>query len=290
MNSPTPIERPVRAQLAAFSLIEIMVAVSLLTLIVLGLVFMFSQTQRAFVTSMAQVDVLENGRAISDLLSSELAEMAPTHLPLTTNFLAEYDDVSFVQPLYQELPPGGTRRTNVVQRFFFLTRENQDWIGHGYYVLPPYGNAGVGALYRHVTSARGWNASLLSSNFFHALRNGLVTNRVADGIVHLRLIPYDVKGRRIDPFSWTNTASVNVTNGWSPVVPGMINYYFLSNAVPASVELEVGILEKEAYERFKALGNANAVNQRGFLSNSAAQVHLFRQRIPIRNVDPSVYK
>jgi hypothetical protein len=28
---------------------------------------------------------------------------------------------------------------------------------------------------------------------------------------------------------------------------------------------------------------------RTYLSNHVAQVHIFRQRIPVRNVDPSVY-
>jgi hypothetical protein len=41
-----------------FSLIEIMVTVGLLTFIILGLLLMFNQTQRAFRTGMTQTDVL----------------------------------------------------------------------------------------------------------------------------------------------------------------------------------------------------------------------------------------
>src|SRR5947207_12610645 len=52
-----------------FSLIEIMVTVSLLTFIILGLLLMFNQTQRAFRTGMTQTDVLEAGRATMDMLS-----------------------------------------------------------------------------------------------------------------------------------------------------------------------------------------------------------------------------
>jgi hypothetical protein len=279
-----------RRDTAGFSLIEIIVTVGLLTFIVLGLVMMFSQTQRAFTTSMAQVDVLETGRAVTDMLARELAEMAPTHLPRATNYFAEMDMTSFSNPLFQELPPGTNRRTNVVQRFFFLSRQKQDWVGTGYYVLPAYDNAGVGALYRYSSTARGFAASLLSSNFWTALATGQISNRVADGIVHLRLRAFDPKGRLITPFVRTNDALAGVTNYWNVVLSDQIDGYYTSNAVPAAVELELGILESGAFERFKAIGSANAVAQRQYLSNHTAQVHIFRQRIPIRNVDPSVYQ
>lgn len=271
-----------------------MVTVSLLTFIILGLVMMFSQTQRAFVSSMAQVDVLESGRAVTDLLSRELAEMAPTHQPLTTNFLAEYDDVSFSKPLLQELPLGTHNRTNIIQRFFFLSRHNQDWTGVGYYVLPNYDNAGIGALYRFVYTTNGPNVGRLSQIYWNDLANGRITNRVADGIVHLKLRAFDPYGRLITPFFRTNDALAGITNFWSTILPNEMNSYYTSNAVPASIELELGILEKEAFDRFKGLGVADTTvvrdMQRNFLSNRAAQVHIFRQRIPIRNVDPSVYQ
>ncbi len=51
------------ASKGAFSLIEIMVAVGLMTIIVLGLLAMFDQTTRAFKVGMGQTDVLESGRA-----------------------------------------------------------------------------------------------------------------------------------------------------------------------------------------------------------------------------------
>jgi hypothetical protein len=65
-------------------------------------------------------------------------------------------------------------------------------------------------------------------------------------------------------------------------------YEFWSNAVPAFVELEIGILEDRAWERFKSL--SDAASQYRYISNQAGRVHLFRQRISIRNVDPLAYR
>jgi hypothetical protein len=58
--------------------------------------------------------------------------------------------------------------------------------------------------------------------------------------------------------------------------------------VPAYIELELGILEPRALERFRGLGVGQP--QYEYLSNRVAQVHLFRQRIPIRNVDFAAYQ
>lgn len=270
---------------SGFSLIEIIVAVSLLTLIVLGLVYTFSQTQRAFTTSMSQVDVLETGRAVTDMLARELAEMTPSQAPDVTNFYTHVDADSFSKPLWQDLPLTAHMRTNVVQRFYFLSRLNQDWIGRGYFVLPPEENAGLGTLYRFEAISR--NDRNLSSNFQHSLRMGWVTNPVANGIVHLRLVPFDVNGV---PITWTNILlTTNTYRAQNPYIPNQTDSVFMSNVVPASVELELGILEKGAVDQFRALGETSTEVQRSFLSNRAAQVHIFRQRIPIRNVDPYAY-
>src|SRR5438552_855059 len=65
---------PSRA-LSAFSLIEILITVGLLSFIILGLLLMFNQVQRAFRSSTTQADILEAGRAVADMLARELEEM-----------------------------------------------------------------------------------------------------------------------------------------------------------------------------------------------------------------------
>src|SRR5436190_8356573 len=70
----------------AFSVIEMMVAVSLLAVIIVGLLAMFYQVQRAFRAGTAQVDVMEGGRAGMLELTRELQQMSPTYFDGATNF------------------------------------------------------------------------------------------------------------------------------------------------------------------------------------------------------------
>jgi type II secretory pathway pseudopilin PulG len=343
--------------LRAFSLIEIMVVVGLLTVIILGLLAMFHQVQKAFRESMTQVDVLEAGRATTDRLVREIAESIASQLPYltngtyrSTNFFARVD-ANFTPALLQNIP-GTTKsgvgpfRTNVVQSIFFMTKQNQTWTGTGYQVRPDYPGAGVGTLYRFSTNtlratradfsvtappatqpALGAKslAMVLSSNFVVSSSAPLNfpppdMNRIADGVVHFRVTPYDTNGvpffvvpsvfpsRSILAFSVVTNATgipatIPVNNSYAsydPAVPGQLNCYFLSNAMPAYVELEIGFLEPHILDRYKAIASgfgpgaappAAIVNaQRNYLSNHVAQVHLFRQRIPIRNVDFAAYQ
>jgi type II secretory pathway component PulJ len=277
-----------RRRRSAFSLVEIMVTVGLLSLIILGLLATFNQTQRAFRTSMTQTDVLESGRAVTDMMVREIEQMVPSHLPYATNFFAEIPP-SFNQPLLQGLPgttrPGGgqDRRTNVVQRFFLLSRMNTDWTGIGYQVIPDYPNAGIGTLYRYERRTTKDYAWYLADDF----RKSTNLNRIADGVVHLRLRAFDRLGRLITPTNEVRYA----TNWWSglPMLENEINYfYFASNALPATLELELGIMEGPILQRYRAFAG-NPIVQWQYLSNHAANVHLFRQRIPVRNVDLSAY-
>ncbi len=265
-----------------------MVAVALLSLIILGLVLMFVQTQRAFKTSMTQKDVLERGRIVTDMIARELAEMTPSDMANTTNFYAELS----AQPTYQALPgmPNGYR-TNFLQRFFFLSKLNQDWLGIGYQVVPDSPGAGVGTLYRYIADARGPEVQLLSATFQRALALGDVTNAIADGIVDLRLRAFDPNGWAITPYWPTNSVmDINTTRYWNLNARDQVDSYYRSNAVPASLELEVGILEPGALDEYRALSDAGAVAQGQYLTNHASQVHLFRERIPIRNVDPTAFQ
>jgi len=303
------VEATQRSVRNAFSLIELMVAVSLMTFIVLGLVVMFAQTQKAFMASITQTDVLEAGRIQTDMMVRELSQIAPSGRAFTTNLFAESSPL-FSQPLLQGLPgttyrgiPGTQdQRTNVVQKIFFLSLYNQDWYGIGYQVIPDYANAGVGTLYRFATNHINSTATNLSGEFRNAPLSSL--NRISDGVVHLRLRAFATNGY---PIIWdgvrtngvfrTNayvTGALRVKNTYAnnrlPGVADAVDCYLMSNSLPAYLELEVGILEQQIFERFKAIGNANPQAQRRYLSNHVAQVHIFRQRIPVRTVDSSAYQ
>jgi hypothetical protein len=266
---------------AGFSLIEIIVVVGLLSLITLGLLMMFNQTQRVFRTGLTQVDVLEGGRIVTDMMTRELAQIRASYRPNGVNFFSE---TAPVNPLLQALPGSGQpARTNMLNDLFFLTRENQTWTGVGYLIRPV--TNGVGTLYRFEeksTAAQG--PDLLFARFYSTDPTNM--SRVLDGVVHFKVRTYDPGGGWIT--SEINPALGNSDIRFSGFVPGEIGRYdFRSNAVPAAVELEIGILEDRALRR--ALSIPDGTAQRRFLQDQAGKVHLFRLRVPVRNVDLGAY-
>ncbi|MEY2789591.1 MAG: hypothetical protein RLZZ34_2734 [Verrucomicrobiota bacterium] len=65
---PVPHSRRTRSRAGAFSLLELMISVGLLTVIILALYAMFDQTQKAFRQSLNQADLSEGGRSALDLM------------------------------------------------------------------------------------------------------------------------------------------------------------------------------------------------------------------------------
>jgi type II secretory pathway pseudopilin PulG len=343
--APPGVGIPSRIANAAFTLIEILVVVGLLSLIILGLLAMFHQVQKAFRASMTQTDVLEAGRAITDLVARDFEQMAPTRLGdavsgrLATNFMTRIDP-NAPTPVVQYLagttstnvPWQGPFRTNILQDVFFTSKQNQSWMGIGYQVRPDYLDAGIGTLYRFSTdsssAARTDVARLLaqrmSSNFLYSTSFPLTNNppnlnRIADGVIHFRVRAFDTNGRPFyiaqnSPYLWSQTnvsgapiSGISISNAFGFYRPTILDqvtqyhldYSFVSNAVPGYVELEVAFLEPHMVDRFRAIGGSPLgvqpaaslqAAQRNFLSNHVAQVHLFRQRIPIRNIDFAAYK
>ena len=332
MNATRNSDFGLRPSVFGFSLIEIMVTIGLLSFIVLGLLLMFNQTQRAFRSGMTQTDVLEAGRATMDIVARELEQMSPSEAPdyidnlgiprRATNFFVEpsttyfkYNSLgpfSWVNPLVQDLPgntlPNSTTtvpRTNLVQRFYFLSKLNQDWIGTGYEVIPDDGNQSVGTLYRYsfTNYPRGFLLPLSAQFLPTSVTN---RSRIADGIVDLRLRAFAANGRLVTTNYFTGTNAMYqlgyagpYTNLHNAVVYNSAALYgtsidlhqaacyFMSNAVPAYVELEMGLLEPQILQKYHSIPIPKAALQ--YLSNHVAQVHIFRQRIPIRNVDLSAY-
>lgn len=293
----------IRTRANAFSLIEILVVVGLLSIIILGLVAMFSQTQRAFRLGMAQVDVLESGRAVTDMMSRELAQMAPSRASNTVNFYVGLARMlPAYQPLKQDLPGNpAPLRANLIEELFFLTKENQTLTGIGYYVSGADG--GVGTLYRYTSNnVFGQNPAQLFSGYNQTLNDAITRNvftnlnRILDGVVHFKVRAYTPDGRwitnvnqfAVNQFGVVENAEVLEPN-LSRYAVGESEFYRLTtNAVPASVELELGVLEERAIVRARTITDPLA--RAKYLAGEAGKVHLFRLRVPVRNVDRTAYQ
>ena len=288
-----------RPAIAAFTLVEILVVVVLMSLIVLALMAVFSSTQAAFRASITQTDVLEGGRSVMGLIKSDLEPMTPCFLNAPNfppNFYAAVSN-SFTQPL----TGSSASRTNVMEDVFFITRENQTWKGVGYFVRSNLFVSGMvgtpGVLYRFETNnsvaqfAR--NPGAMFATYNQARMGNMANNptngisRILDGVMAFKVRAFDTNGLWIT--TTTNYAG-NVNIVATNTAYGEVAWYsFSSNALPASVEIELGILEDRALQRIESLGGSFQA-QTNYLAKQAGKVHLFRQRVWIRNVDPSAYQ
>jgi prepilin-type N-terminal cleavage/methylation domain-containing protein len=271
---PLPFSTVQRRRSYGFSLLEMMVAVTLMLIIIAALLAVFYQTQRAFRLSVTQVDVLETGRTQMEAFGSELPEIVPSYQNGQVNLYAATMFPFLIQP--RSGIPNAAPRTNVIQDIYFLRQHNDDWIGTGYFVVSPLvppSTEAIGTLYRFELVVT--NASYVYTLFrsFQLAIASFPTNshRVMDRVVNLKLTPYDNNGlvmtNLIDSRDYSFTSS------------------FTNAVVPAYLDLELGILEPRAYEKYKALAEikVNPADPRAFqyLSNHVEKVHLFRQRIPI---------
>jgi type II secretory pathway pseudopilin PulG len=290
----------------AFTLVEILVVVVLMSLIVLALMAVFSSTQAAFRASITQTDVLEGGRAAMGMLKSDFESMAPSfgqsNQPVANGYIPvnfsvnpyQFQYQSQVGPLVQSLAGSGYQRTNVLENFFILTRQNMTWTGVGYVVDTASQNY-FNPLYRFTATANvsaqnmpwGLYTNFLANTGLPVSPTNANLSHLMDGVVDLTVRAYDINGLWMTngyPFGYTNIAR----NVWfSGPAWGEVGFCMFSNTLPASVEIQLGVLEDRTLQRAQSI---SGLTQSNYLAQHAGQVHLFRQRISIRNVDPSAYQ
>jgi prepilin-type N-terminal cleavage/methylation domain-containing protein len=293
-----------RVTRSAFTLIEVMVVMVLLSLIVIALMTVFNSTQAAFRASVTQTDVLESGRAAMELITDDLRALSPSMDSSNRN--TQFSTVNFYAgtnyygnpPLIQALVASSDSRTNVQQDIFILSRGNLNgvptWTGTGYAVrLSP---SNTYSLYRFSTNrpvAQSLSASnLFNADFlnFRAYPNSGSYSHLLDGVVGFQVRAFDANGGLI----FTNRTNIRTnTLSLPPLWPNSIAFY--SNALPASVEIELATIEDRTLQRaesrpFDLPALPPNDSRTKYLQDQAGKVHVFRQRVAIPNVDPSVYK
>jgi prepilin-type N-terminal cleavage/methylation domain-containing protein len=283
----------------AFTLIEVLVVVTLLALIVVALMGVFTATQKALRGTMTQTDVLEGGRAAMDLITADLKEMAPSldysNFNGAVNFYAAVANP--FNPLAQSLVGISNptiQRTNVLESFFILSRQNQTWTGTGY-VVDANSTGSINPLYRfsmstNVAAANPW---YLFNIFTNAVANNNFSgmSHLLDGVVTLRVRAYDNNG-----YWMTNTlgsangqATTNNNVLFLPSALGETGFYMFSNTLPMSVEIEMAALEDRTLQRASVWPN-NTPSQTAYLAKQAGNLHVFRQRISIPNANAAAYQ
>jgi type II secretory pathway pseudopilin PulG len=292
--------------LSAFSLIEVLITVTLLALIVIALMTVFSNTQTAFRAAVTQTDVLEGARNTMEMIAEDLRVMVPSDKPpfgnpnnvsggnvyAPVNFFSLANNYAYA-PLVQNLPASTAHRTNLLNYFFVLGYDGQrkQWTGNGY-IVDTASTEALYPLYRfHAETNDTVSPLTLFKVFSSAIFSRQWTNmsHVIDGVTHLVVRAQDPRGNWINNnvLAYTNVVNANDIYFFTPAY-GEAQLYMFSNTVPAAVELQMGIIEDRTLQRAEALPAGSA--RINYLSQQAGHVHVFRQLVSIPNVDPSAYQ
>jgi hypothetical protein len=258
----------------AFTLIEVMVAVALLSFIIVGLLAMFYYVQRAFKSGVTNSDVMEGGRAVMSQITRDLQEAAAVQIAFTTNLAVQpaagsttlWGEVTTQQDL-----PSGEKRVNFLQDLSFFSQANGDWAGINYRIVDA--PTGLGTLYRSILTTNYDSNPYVASNALYNLVadsfrlpiDSPVYSRILDGVVHFAITAYDTNGNY-----FTNATFANGS------------FAFTNKVMPAYLDIELGILEPPATERFRANLDVGGTAAQNYLRRQVGRTHLFRQRVGIR--------
>jgi prepilin-type N-terminal cleavage/methylation domain-containing protein len=321
-----------RRRSRAFTLLELMVAVSVMTLVIYVLYALFNQTQMAMRKNAAQVDVNEGGRAAMEMIVRELSQMEVSGYPTITDqqtLLTYSGSKSFLSRItpgnealllaYQSdaLPPEEDAwaieqgfRTNILQDFTFTSWGDSGFVVTSYRVVGA--TNGIGTLARCRTngtirvSAPGqalFNKTEIFNRFFFdptANAPSDMFEPITDGVIHLRISPYDQLGRPLghgsmyyDPlglnlerrgaagqalFLIDTNRPVDGTLMQDRYAQSQAQFY---GALPSYFDVEMAVVEPQILKQMRALPPAFQTN---FLGRQIGKVTLFRQRVPVRDM------
>jgi Tfp pilus assembly protein PilV len=271
---------------SGLTIIEMLVSTTLLVFIVLGLTAMFVQTQRAFKTGLRQSSMSDAGRTVIEMVTRDLSQVSDAQTPGITNlFWSGFTNEDTFQ--YQD-SPANRYRTNQLQQIFMLVHTNTQWMGIGYAVSN--WAPGVGTLYRYSVST---NAPLLDNWLLIPFTNAVTLttkfgahfDRVADGVIHLKIHAFDQFGNEY----WQGLENAAATGFYQFGYPAAAHTNTLPNngtyvvpqaGLPNSIQLEVGVLAPDTFEQLRSMPS-NSPAQQLFLGRAGGNIQIFRQNIPI---------
>jgi len=318
----------------AFTILELLVAVSVMTLVIYVLYALFNQTQMAMRKNAAQVDVNEGGRAAMEMIVRELSQMEVSGYPAITDLqtlLTYSGSKSFLSrttpgnlPLrlaYQSdaMPPQLDAwaieqgyRTNILQDFTFTSRGDSGFFVTSYRVIDA--DNGIGTLARCRTngtlrvtapSQARLNKTQIFNRFYFDPIADAPSNAfepITDGVIHLRITPYDQLGRPLghgslyyDPlglnlerrsaagqalFLVDTNRPVDGTLTADRHAQTWAQFY---GALPSYFDVEMAVVEPQVLKQMRSLPPDSKVRA-NFLGRQIGRVTLFRQRIPIRDM------
>ena len=333
MNSRHDNARLRASRRRAFTILELLVAVSVMTLVIYVLYALFNQTQMALRKNASQVDVNEGGRAAMEMIVRELSQMEVSGYPAITDLQTKLT-YSGSKSFFSRVTPGNTAlllayqsdalppvedawakeqgfRTNILQDFTFTSRGDSGFHVTSYRVIDV--DSGVGTLARYRTNGTlrvtaPVQALLNKTEIFNRFYFEPVANTsaeafepITDGVIHLRITPYDQLGRRLghgrmfyDPlglnldrrgaagqalFQMNTNRPVDGTLMQDRYAQSQAQFY---GALPSYFDVEMAVIAPRVLKQVRSLPPDPEVRA-NFLGRQIGKVTLFRQRVPIRD-------
>lgn len=274
----------------AFTLVEILTAVAITTIIVFALVSMFNTSIKALQTANRQTDIWETARSTFGVLKQGIGEVTTGGSTNRINLFAANGPGFLLN--------GEPFR---LQDIYLLSKDNNRWTANVFMLgrdrkSEPV-DSPVRRLYRYQVTFTNLAPPEIEgpvSNSGHAYSTALnqlekylddvaanrptdgTINAMAEGIVHLRLVPYSPDGRTIS----TNAPGRVEIFDDGIIPPFLSKLQFSDDELPASVDLEMFVLEPDRIEEFRS--QAGPIARRNYLDKHVNSVQLFRTRIPVR--------
>lgn len=284
----------------AFTLVEILTALAITTIIVIALVSMFNASTKALQVANRQTDIWEAARASFGILKREIGEVSAGGAARRMSLFSANDPGAvYTLPVPNLNDPVPLRRKDI----YLLTREGNQWIANVFLLgrdRQSDPDAAVATLYHYRTTypvvttfdVTTQDIDRDIADPLHPLPRAVAAldkhlddlanlrptdgtvNAMAKGIVHLQLVAYAADGR-----AFTNTAAL------TPPPPDdhyidLDTLWFRGDILPASLDLEMFVLEPDRIEEFRA--QAGPIARQLYLEKHINSIQLFRTRIPIR--------
>lgn len=304
-----------------FTVLELMLSIAIMTVIFIGLYTVFDQTQKALRQTISQVDVLEGIRTSTDLVGRDIESFAYVPLANYTNLYVAQSPYNL--SLRLDNLSQGELLTTVLQDVFFHQRQGDQWTAVGYWVgamttnpvaAPPH-SVSVGRLYRFSVTANSQFMRSLNGLATQDERNAMLstfqnlslrlTNSapLIDGVVHFRMVCYGESGAPLfgtNLLTWEQQFNTLKSRGQLPLGAHLattveagpaasVQYLFSDHSYPTGagwIEYEIGILEPQLVKRYASIAEGQPAAAAKYLERHAGQIHLFRQRVPLRATSP----
>jgi prepilin-type N-terminal cleavage/methylation domain-containing protein len=300
--------RPARD--AAFTLVELLVAIAILVSIVLILTSLITAVSKAWASGEQQVSEFQDGRAILELISRELSQavISPSLQFIQNPSLGSTPQRANSDSIFWQAPAASTSNGNLAEIGFYLTDDGKKTGADRYQlcrfcVSPSDPNYQIFLSPNQPTDT----SAPWVTNYVTKVSTPPITTAVASGVLALWIRCFDYNGDLI-PWLSSNATGVgsmkfNSAAHFQPAIAGQTTSFKYTNAsttvranlLPATVELTIVTLDPTSFRRspsippqnaqvsFDDLPNMTSAFSKALISSNIRNARTFSTRVNLVN-------